>query len=131
MGRGKAKDTKSWERLLGLMVNGGPFTKEMIADNIDYDYMYRLSSLIFEIKIHGGTVKVVKEGRKVVSYELVNIDTMTKYLTNKGFAPMQVKSKKASKPKKVEKLVDLQAEQVSADVATAEVDVVEVTEVTQ
>lgn len=125
MARGKAKDSKSWERLLTLMVNGGPFTKEMITDSIDYDYMYRLSSLIFEIKLHGGTVKVVKDGRKVVSYELVNIDTMMKYLTKRGFVPMQVKGKK------ITKLVDLQAEKVSADVATAEVDVVEVMEVTQ
>jgi len=126
MARTKSKSAKSWERLLVLLTSGGPVTKKQIEKNVNYDFMYRLSSLIYEIKLYGGVIKVQKEGRKVVSYELVNIPEMQKYLASRGLL--------ASKDESVEKLTDLKAKKVvkpvSADVATAEVDVIEVTEVT-
>jgi hypothetical protein len=128
MARTKAKSAKSWERLIMLMVKGGPVTKQDIENNIEYDFMYRLSSLMFEIKLHGGVIKVQKDGRKVVSYELINIDEMKKYLTNRGLTNTQSVGKLSdlnAKPAKAKK------EKVSADVATAEVDVIEVTEVTE
>lgn len=123
MARTKAKDAKSWERLIMLMVKGGPVTKKDIEKNINYDFMYRLSSLIFEIKLHGGVIKVQKDGRKVVSYELVNIDEMKKYLAGRGFGTTSVNklSDLAAKPAKSKK--------TSAEVATAED--IEVTEVTE
>jgi hypothetical protein len=126
MARTKSKSAKSWERLLVLLTSGGPVTKKQIEKNVNYDFMYRLSSLIYEIKLYGGVIKVQKEGRKVVSYELVNIPEMQKYLASRGLS--------TSKDVSVEKLTDLKAKKVvetkSADVATVEVDVIEVTEVT-
>ena len=137
MARTKAKDAKSWERLIMLFVENGTVTKQDIEKNINYDYMYRLSSLIYEIKLHGGIIKVQKDGRKVVSYELVNIEDMKKYLAGRGFGSTQAVSKLAdlaAKPapaKKAPAKKPAKPKKVSADVATAEVVVEEVTEVTE
>jgi len=81
MARGKSKNARPWERLLMLLANGGIFTKEQIMDKIDYPYEYRLSSLIYEIKLYNGIIKTYKDGRKVSGYELINPQDMMKYLS--------------------------------------------------
>jgi hypothetical protein len=131
MARGKSKNAKTWEKILMVLVNGGEVKKEQIESTIGYEHMYRISTELWKIKTRGGVIRTVKDGRKVVGYELVNLKDMKKLLDDRGFSaiPIAKKSKK-----KVEKLQDLQTEvveSVSADVATAEVDVVEVTEVTE
>ena len=124
MPRGKSKDPKPWERLLQVMVNGEPIQKDQVQNAINYEFMYRMSSLILEIKLHGGTIKVVKDGRKVVSYQLANPTEMMKYLSDRGFSPIQsVKTKsvaKKTKTKKVEKLEDLEAEKIEVVEVTQE-----------
>jgi hypothetical protein len=108
MPRGKSKDPKPWERLLQVMVNGEPIQKDQVQNAINYEFMYRMSSLILEIKLHGGTIKVVKDGRKVVSYQLANPTEMMKYLSDRGFSPIQMNVKS----EKVEKLSDLNSQPV-------------------
>jgi hypothetical protein len=128
MSRGKSKNAKTFEKILMVLINGGEIKKEQIESTIGYQHMYRISTELWKIKTRGGVIRTVKDGRKVVGYELINVKDMKKLLDDRGFSviPVAKKSKK-----QVQKLEDLKAEPVSADVATAEVDVIEVTEVTE
>jgi hypothetical protein len=132
---GKKSSLLQWEKVLKVMLTGKSVSRESLEKMKEMKDvpMYRLSSFIYHVKLAGGVVKVIKNGRKIESYELINIKDMEKYFAGreKTFksTTKQVVAKKTSK--KVEKLSDLQAEPVSADVATAEVDVIEVTEVTE
>lgn len=127
MPRGKSKNAKPWERLLMVMVDGKPIRKDEVQNAIDYEFMYRLSSLVLEIKLHGGTIKVVKDGRKVVSYQLTNPTEMMKYLSNRGFSPAQ----QSASNDKIKNLKDLNAKEAEKKVVSDEVEIVEVTEVTE
>lgn len=131
---GKKASLLQWEKVLQVMLNGKAVNRESLEKMREMKDvpMYRLSSFIYHVKLAGGVVKVLKNGRKIDSYQLINVKDMEKYLSNREkIFTKSVTKVTATKTKKVEKLVDLQAEEVSADVATAEVDVVEVTEVTQ
>jgi hypothetical protein len=78
-----------WERLLMALANGGPVTLQEIEDTMDYHNMNRISCEIHIIKQkeRGGVVKVHKQGRKVVAYELVNVQEMIdKHLTPFNFS---------------------------------------------
>jgi hypothetical protein len=135
---GKKSSLLQWEKVLKVMLTGQSVSRESLEKMKEMKDvpMYRLSSFIYHVKLAGGVVKVIKNGRKIEAYELVNIKDMEKYLASreKSFKSVaaSVVAKKVSKKQKVEALADLQAEKVSADVATAEVvDVTEVTEVTE
>lgn len=114
------------------MLNGKPVTIDEIEQTLGKEIqMYRLSTYIWHIKTRAnGAIKTVKDGRKVVAYQLVNVQDVKDYMNKQNFVSSKpAKVAKTKQTKKVEKLDDLQAEKVSADVATAEV--VEVTEVTE
>jgi len=133
MARGKSKTAKTWEKILMVLVNGGEIKKEEIESTIGYQHMYRISTELWKIKTRNGVIRTVKDGRNVVGYELMNVKDMEKLLADRGFSVIPVAKK--TKKQQVEKLTDLKTEKVvetdSADVATAEVDVIEVTEVTE
>ncbi len=117
MARTASTKTKPWERLLMLLVNGGSFSKQQILDKIDYPYEYRLSTLIYDVKVNGGIIKTHKDGRKVAGYELVNIEDMTKLLSKRNLSAMKLD--------KVETLSDLGAEQIDGVLETEEIETVE------
>ena len=104
MARTKKSKAKPWERLLMLLVNGGSFSKEQIMEKIDYPYEYRLSTIIYDVKMNGGVIRTHKDGRKVSGYELVNIDEMTKLLEDRNFSAMKLDN--------VETLAELGAEKI-------------------
>lgn len=104
MPRGKSKNAKTWEKILMVLVNGGEITKEQIESTTGYGHMYRLSTELWKIKIRNGVIRTVKDGRKVVGYELVNIDEMKKLLATRGFSALPL-AKKSS----ITKLNDLNA----------------------
>ena len=120
MARGKSAKAKPWERLMMLMVNGGVFTKEEIMAKIDYPYEYRLSSLMYEIKLYNGIIKTYKDGRKVSGYELKNPEVIMAYLSKRGLSPLTLNQDK------VESLADLGAEKI--ETVEPELTVEEVTE---
>jgi hypothetical protein len=96
MPRGKSNKPVHWERMTMAMINGGVLSKEDILKKADYQYAYRISTLMYILKINGGIVKSHKQGRKVTGYELINPEEMKKYFTRRGFKPetyMNVTSK--------------------------------------
>jgi len=139
--RNKQSKPLVWEKVLSMMLSGDPIAKEDFDAELG-DIAYKLSTFIWRIKIEGGTVKVVKDGRKVSAYQLMNVAVMQKYMDNRNkvFAAAEsakvakvkakpVKAAKVAKPAKktsIKKLADLNA------VPTVEkTEVMEITEVTE
>jgi hypothetical protein len=136
----KQAKTLQWEKVLKVMLNGEPVTKESLEAMPEMKDvpLYRLSTFIWRIKVIGGVVKVVKDGRKVGGYALTNAAEMKKYIDRRDKDIAAASSKKVAKapkiakaPKKVKKLKDLQAtpavEEVKEDAVV--VDEMQITEV--
>lgn len=138
MARGKSSKLKPFQKLLTIMVSGKPVTIDEIDATLGKEiYMYRLSTYMWHIKTQAnGVVKPIKDGRKVSAYQIVNVDEVKEYMnrvgiTKAGFTPGQNEKKPSTaKVAKVEKLADLNAEQVeSVKEATVVVDEMQITEV--
>lgn len=131
MARGKSTSLKAFEKLLTVLMSGNPVTKDEIETTLGKDIqMYRLSTYIWDIKTHAnGIIKVNKDGRKIVSYQLMNVDEMKSYMKRTGAntkpaAPVA----KVAKPK-VKKLKDLNAQPAVTAKVTEDADsVVEITD---
>jgi hypothetical protein len=86
------------EKITQVMLSGKPVTPEEIAmtfKGTDQEaVLYRLSTNIYNIRLDGGIVKVIKNGRKVQAYQLVNheeFDLKGRYV-GKVLKPNQVKT---------------------------------------
>jgi hypothetical protein len=64
------------EKITQVMLSGKPVTPTEIAEvfkGTDQEsVLYRLSTNIYNIRKDGGIVRVIKDGRKVQAYQLVN-----------------------------------------------------------
>ena len=64
------------EKITQVLLSGKPVSPQEIADcfkGTDQEaVLYRLSTNIYNIRKDGGIVKVIKNGRKVQAYQLVN-----------------------------------------------------------
>ena len=64
------------EKITQVLLSGKPVTPQEIADVFagtnQEAVLYRLSTNIYNIRKDGGIVKVIKDGRKVQAYQLVN-----------------------------------------------------------
>ncbi len=123
MARGKSNSAKAFEKVLTVLLSGNPVTKEELDATLGSEIqMYRLSTYIWDIKTHAnGIVRVIKDGRKVSAYQLVNVDEMKAYMKRTGAtAKVAAPAKPAKVAKaKVSKLKDLQA-QPAVEVAPVE-----------
>jgi hypothetical protein len=85
------------EKITQVMLSGKPVTPEEIAltfKGTDQEaVLYRLSTNIYNIRLDGGIVKVIKNGRKVQAYQLVNHEefSLTGRYVGKVLKPNQVK----------------------------------------
>lgn len=106
----KAVKLKPFEKVLNILISGKVTSKEEIDALLGKEIMmYRISTYMWHIKtIANGVVKVVKDGRKVTGYQLVNVAEVTKYLVDNGVLLS-----------KVEKLADI-AKPVESQTETAE-----------
>ena len=138
MARGKSKDLKQFQKVLTVLVSGNPVTVDEIEATLGGEiYMYRLSTEIWCIKNYaGGIVKSIKDGRKVVAYQLMNVDEVKEYMKRVGvdsanFTPGS-KVKKAS-VSRLAKLSDLGAQPLAPIVEETAVveEVVEVKNVSE
>lgn len=130
----KRKDARRHELILQVLVNGGIITKEEIEQTTQYEAMYRLSAVMWWLKRHGAVIRVHKDGRKVVGYELMNVADMTKALAARGLAAIPVvsktktKTKAAAKVKPVVSMNELKAEATEIVSPVIENEVTEITE---
>ena len=140
----KKSSLLQWEKVLKVMLSGDAVNRESLEAMPEMKDvpLYRLSTFIWRIKMTGGVVKVVKDGRKIAGYQLANIADMQKYLDdrektfNKTKPVKTAKVKAAPKTRKVKKLADLDAKPVAPVVQEKPVSVesvedeIEVTEIT-
>lgn len=116
MARGKSSKIKAFEKLMTVMASGEAFTVEQIDALLGKEiYMYRLSNYIYCIKIFAnGIVRVVKDGRKIKSYQIINTKEVQNYLYRTGITSQAYKPGNNTTDKKpsIAKLADLGAKQV-------------------
>lgn len=107
----KKKGYKPFERVISVLLSGKPVTVAMLEKELPVDTrMYRMSSYIWDIKHYAnGTIKVTKEGRKVSSYQLMNVDEVQSYMIKRGLAAQK-------QAPAVQNLQDLKAEPVVTEV---------------
>jgi len=131
----KRKDARRHELILQVLVNGGIVTKEEIEQTTQYEAMYRLSAVMWWLKRHGAVIRVHKDGRKVVGYELMNVADMTKALAARGLAAIPIKgktkTKAVAKSKPVVSMKELKAEATEITAPVVQPEVSEVTEITE
>ena len=64
------------EKITQVLLSGKPVSpdeiREVFKGTDQEDVLYRLSTNIYNIRKDGGIVKVIKEGRSVKAYQLVN-----------------------------------------------------------
>jgi hypothetical protein len=125
MTRGKSTKLQPFQKLLTVMISGKLVTIDEIDATLGKEiYMYRLSTYIWHVKTFAnGIVKVIKDGRKVTAYQLINVDEVKEYMKRAGidsanFTPGS-KVKKASSSK-LAKLSDLGAQPLAPIVETVE-----------
>lgn len=105
----KSVKLKPFEKVLNILISGKPTSKDEINALIGSEIqMYRISTYMWHCKtIAGCIIKVVKDGRRVTGYQLVNVDTAKEYLETMGVLQAQTE--------KVETLAELGADVVQSD----------------
>jgi hypothetical protein len=121
----KKMKLKPFQKLLTVMISGKEVSKEEIDTLLGKEIqMYRISTYMWHIKTNAnGVIKVVKDGRKVSGYQLVNVAEVKDYMKragvlDSGFTP-------------VAKLADLKAPEVAKKAKAPVAEEMSVTEVTQ
>ena len=121
----KKMKLKPFQKLLTVMISGKEVSKDEIDALLGKEIqMYRISTYMWHIKTNAnGVIKVVKDGRKVSGYQLVNVAEVKDYMKrvgvlDSGFTP-------------VAKLADLKAPEVAKKVSAPVAEEMSVTEVTQ
>lgn len=89
------------EKITQVLLSGKPVSpdeiREVFKGTDQESVMYRLSTNIYNIRKDGGIVKVLKDGRKVTAYQLVNY---TEFDTNGRYVGAAQAAKMPSTPAK-------------------------------
>jgi len=82
----KKMKLKPFQKLLTVMISGKEVSKEQIETLLGKEIqMYRISTYMWHIKTNAnGIIKVVKDGRKVTGYQLVNVAEVKDYMKRVG-----------------------------------------------
>ena len=99
---------KAWEPIFQMLMTGEPVKKEVLEDMLGV-LKYKLSAHILEIKIRSDAIiRVVKDGRKVTSYQLVNPTSagVTKYWIDRGINLNEIDTLKDLAAQPVEAVVE-------------------------
>ena len=110
MPRGKSSKLKPFQKLLTIMVSGKEVKISEIETLLGKEIqMYRLSTYMWHVKtVANGIVKSIKDGRKVIAYQLCNVDEIKAYMNRVGISATATAPSVTSNTK-VNKLSDLNA----------------------
>jgi len=105
---------KPFQKLLTVMISGNPVTKDEVNTLLGNEiYMYRISTYMWHIKtIANGIIRIIKDGRKVTSYQLVNVDEVKEYMRRVGIMNTNYTPGNITKKPSISKLTQLDAEPV-------------------
>lgn len=86
MARTRKNTLRPFQKIMKVMMDGKPLLKDDLPKIFGDDFlMYKVSSYILDIKIYSGSaVRVVKNGRDVVSYQLMQPEKAKTYLEKIG-----------------------------------------------
>lgn len=133
MPRGPSKKLKPFQKIAVVLFSGKEISVEEIDALLGSEiHMYRLSTYMWLLKVKSNAIiKSIRDGQRVIGYQLINVDEVKKYLDGTGldyknFSP-GASNKKESKAKAndrylktVQKLSDLDAEQLTEETNTIE-----------
>jgi hypothetical protein len=90
--RGKNKKPRQAEKILLVLLDGHEATMGEIEATLNSQVeVYRISTYLWNLKTRGAEIKKIKVGRKIVAFQLLNVDTMTKYARDRGLiAPLPI-----------------------------------------
>lgn len=108
MAKKKSTETKNHLKLLTLLTRGDVITKQEIGQILGNElYMYRISAYIYQLKTEcNAIIKVYKQGRTVISYQLINVDECKQYLRRVGSKFDLSNTSKMSLPQSKSKVVN-------------------------
>jgi hypothetical protein len=90
------------EKITQVLLSGKPVSpdeiKAVFTGTDQESVLYRLSTNIYNIRKDGGIVKVIKDGRKVTAYQLVNYTEFDSNGRYKGNTKTTTASKSVSQP---------------------------------
>jgi len=118
----KAVRLKAWEPIFQLLMTGNAVKKDVFENLLGNALKYKLSAHILEIKIRSeAVIRVVKDGRKVVSYQLMNptSDGVVKYWRDRGIVLDTVKNLKDLQAKPAKENEVLTVTEVTEPTVTA------------
>ena len=128
----KKMKLKPFQKLLTVMISGKEVSKEEIDTLLGKEIqMYRISTYMWHIKTNAnGIIKVVKDGRKVSGYQLVNVAEVKEYMKRAGVMTYTPTAKPVAKlaDLKAPELTDAQVEDIVTKAEMSEMTVTEITE---
>ena len=116
----KAIKLAPFQKLLTVMISGNPVMLTEMDTLLGKEiYMYRISTYMWHIKTNAnGVVKTIKDGRKVIGYQIMNVKEVKEYMNRSGITNSGFKAGAVEKKPSISKLADLKATPV-AKVKTA------------
>jgi hypothetical protein len=108
----KTVKLKPFQKLLTIMISGNAVTRDEIDTLLGNEiYMYRISTYMWHIKTTAnGVIRITKDGRKVTSYQLVNVGEVTEYMRRNGILTSNYTPGDMVKKPSISKLDDLVAD---------------------
>ena len=105
----KTVKLKPFQKLLTIMISGNAVTRDEIDTLLGKEiYMYRISTYMWHIKTNAnGIIRITKDGRKVTSYQLVNVDEVKEYMRRTGILTSNFTPGDMIKKPSISKLDDL------------------------
>jgi hypothetical protein len=115
----KAIKLAPFQKLLTVMISGKPVTLEEMDTLLGKEiYMYRISTYMWHIKTNAnGVVKAIKDGRKVIGYQLMNVKEVKEYMNRAGITNSGFKAGAVEKKPSISKLADLKAAPIAKKTA--------------
>ena len=132
----KVRKLHPFEKILTIMIDGQPAMLDKIDALLGREiFMYRISTYMWHIKVNvNGVIKPIKEGRKVIGYQLCNVAEVAEWMKRNGVPTTYVQKPAAAPTEPVTALSDLNAEPVAKKTKTTKkaetTAAMEVTEVT-
>ena len=119
----KVRKLHPFEKVLTIMIDGKPAMLDKIDALLGKEiFMYRISTYMWHIKVNvNGVIKPIKEGRKVIGYQLCNVSEVAEWMKRNG-VPTTYVQKETAVPvatESVTALKDLKAEPVAKKTKTA------------
>ena len=115
----KAIKLAPFQKLLTVMISGNPVMLTEMDTLLGKEiYMYRISTYMWHIKTNAnGVVKTIKDGRKVIGYQIMNVKEAKEYMNRAGITASGFKPGAVEKKPSISKLADLKATPVAKKTA--------------